>query len=200
MVTDHISVSDFVLLHAEQSESPLEVGKFQSMAEAWRNATPQTLLWIATRRGTLTEKEYRQFACYCAKQIWRAMPNKECCDAVSAAEAYLAGLMTEKGLCAAYKLAKNTYSSDWPMLSKHAYYCATECTLSSAYEYCHDAYEAAISAARACGCLLQSKITADDYPDDLMAEIGQAGFVACINRQAAWLRANVVPNFKGETK
>ena len=200
MVTDHISVSDFVLRHAEQCESPLEVCKFQSMAEAWRNATPPTLLWIATRRGTLSDQEYRQFACYCAKQIWRAMPNKECCDAVSAAEAYLSGLMTKKGLCAAYTLAKDTYKKDWPMLSKHAYYCATSGTLCSAYEHSHDAYEAAISAARACGRLLQSKIVSGDLPDDLVLEMGQAGYDACINRQAAWLRANVVPNFKRDTK
>ena len=64
------------------------------------------LIWIATRKGVLTDKEFRLFACFYARLIWSKMIDERSRKAVEVAERHADGKATDEELKKAYKAAR----------------------------------------------------------------------------------------------
>jgi hypothetical protein len=75
----------------------------ETMQELWGipawNADDR--IWVATRKGVLTDRELRLFACWCARQVWHLLTDKRSRNAVEVAEQYANGNATEKELAGA---------------------------------------------------------------------------------------------------
>ena len=65
-----------------------------TMQEVWDTSKPEWLVWVATRRGVLTDKELRLFAVWCCRQIWHLITDERSRDAVDVAEQYATGEAT----------------------------------------------------------------------------------------------------------
>ena len=72
-----------------------------TMLEVWNTARPGWLLWVATRRGVLTDRELRLFAVWCARQVQHLMADERSVAALDVAERYATGEATELELDAA---------------------------------------------------------------------------------------------------
>jgi hypothetical protein len=72
------------------------------MQEAWGTAPdPEWVVWIATRRGVLTERELRLFMCFCARQNWHLLTDPRSRNVVEVAERYADGRASQEELAAA---------------------------------------------------------------------------------------------------
>ena len=63
------------------------------------------LVWVATRKGVLTDKELRLFACFCARQNWHLLTDDRSRNSVEVAERFANGNTTKEELKAAYAAA-----------------------------------------------------------------------------------------------
>ena len=131
------------------------------------------LVWVATRKGVLTDKELRLFACFCARQNWNLLTDERSRNAIEVAERFANGNATKGELKAAYAAARAADAAFDAAYSAAAYFAAYAAADAAAYA----AYAAYAHAAA----------DADAYDD------------AAGKDQMEWLRANTTPNF-GETK
>ena len=76
-----------------------------TMQDVWDTAKPEWLIWIATRRGTLTPQMQRKFACWCVRQIWHLLTDERSKNAVIVAEKHADGMATDAELAAAWAAA-----------------------------------------------------------------------------------------------
>ena len=73
----------------------------QTMADVWAMAKPPWLLWIATRRGVLTDQELRLFAVWSARQVQHLMTDSRSIEAIDVAEGHAKGHSNDEELAAA---------------------------------------------------------------------------------------------------
>jgi hypothetical protein len=75
----------------------------ETMQELWNttNWNHEDRIWVATRKGVLTDRELRLFACWCVRQVWHLLTDERSRNAVEVAEQYANGNATEKELAAA---------------------------------------------------------------------------------------------------
>ena len=106
----------------------------QTMAEVWRDARPEWLIWVATRNGVLTDRELRLFAVWAARRVQHLMTDARSVAALDVAERFANGHATEKELAAACAAVRAA--------SGHAARAAA----------CAAAWDAARDAARAAAC------------------------------------------------
>lgn len=71
------------------------------MNNAWRTLKPEWLVWVATRKGVLTDKELRLFAVWSARQVQDLMSDQRSIDALDVAERCAHGNATSEQLAAA---------------------------------------------------------------------------------------------------
>jgi hypothetical protein len=80
----------------------------ESMFDAWGKLPPQWLIWVATRRGVLSDKELRMFAVHCARSVEHLLTDQRSKDAIDVAERFVHGDATKKELAAAWDAAWET--------------------------------------------------------------------------------------------
>jgi hypothetical protein len=85
-----------------------------SMEDAWAKLKPQWLLWVATRKGVLTDRELRKFAVWCARQVQHLMTDARSVAALDVAERHADGLATDAELNAARDAAgRASWDAAW---------------------------------------------------------------------------------------
>ena len=97
-----ISISDFCDKHnACKDGRGWAMSNCTDMQDAWEKLKPNWLLWVATRRGVLTDKELRLFAVFCARQVEHLITDQRSKDAINVAERFANGQSTAEELAAA---------------------------------------------------------------------------------------------------
>ena len=167
-----LTIEQFCHLHDACKEGrDWALANCESMFDAWDKLPPKWLVWVATRRGVLSDKELRLFAVHCARSVEHLLTDQRSKDAIAVAERFANGEATKKELAAAYAAAwtasRAAYAAAWTA-SRAAYAAAWTAALSAA----RAAWAAALSAARA------------------------AASDAATESQADWLRANTRPSFE----
>ncbi len=83
------------------------IANCESMQDAWNKLKPEWLLWVATRKGVLSDKELRLFAVWCARQVQHLMPDPRSVAALDVAERHADGKATDFELAAARDAARD---------------------------------------------------------------------------------------------
>jgi hypothetical protein len=137
----------------------------QTMDEVWRTAKPDWLIWVATRKGVLADKELRLFACWCVRQIWDLPTDERSKNAIIVAEKFAKGEATEKELKAAADAAA-TYAAN-----AYAAYAAATYAADAAATYAANAYAtyAANAYATYAAAYAAAAYAADAYAADAAA-------------------------------
>jgi len=73
----------------------------ETMRDVWRDAGAEYLVWVATRRGVLTDRELRLFAVSSARRVQHLMTDPRSVAALDVAERHANGLATDAELSAA---------------------------------------------------------------------------------------------------
>ena len=83
----------------------------QSMQDVWNNAKPDWLIWVATRRGVLTDRELRLFAVASVRRVQHLMTDPRSVAALDVAERHANGLATDAELAAAWAAARDAWDA-----------------------------------------------------------------------------------------
>lgn len=81
------------------------ISNCKDMNEVWQTAKPEWLIWVATRKGVLADKELRLFAVWSARQVQHLMTDPRSIEALDVAERYANGNATREELDAACSTA-----------------------------------------------------------------------------------------------
>jgi hypothetical protein len=73
----------------------------ETMDDVWRWERPDWLLWVATRRGVLTDRELRLFSVCSAREVQHLMIDARSLAALDVAERHANGEATDQELAAA---------------------------------------------------------------------------------------------------
>lgn len=161
------TINEFCTKHGACKEGYLWATEHcTSMQEVWEKAKPEWLIWVATRKGVLTDNELRRFAVWSARQVQHLMTDPRSIAALDVAERHAEGSATDEELAAAYAAA-------WEAAR------AAVC--------CDAAYAAARAAARDAVSAAAWNAACDAVCD--------AAFDAACDAQAEWLRKHTTPNF-----
>jgi len=152
--------------NACQSGRDWAVANCESMQYAWAKLKPEWLIWVATRKGVLTDQELRLFAVWCARQVQHLMSDPRSIAALDVAERHANGNATHAELAAAWAAA------DW-----------------AADQAADPANRAAAWAAARAAAWAAAPTAA---PTAARAADRAADWAA----QSDWLRMNCVPNFQ----
>jgi hypothetical protein len=79
----------------------------ETMDNVWRWARPDWLLWVATRQGVLSDREWRLFAVWSARQVQHLMADARSLAALGVAERYANGEAKDEELAAARDAARD---------------------------------------------------------------------------------------------
>ncbi len=146
----------------------------ESMFDAWGKLPPEWLVWVATRRGVLSDKELRMFAVFCVRSVEHLLTDQQSKNAIEVAERFVNGDATDEELAAAWSDARDAAWAEACVAavsgvrsSAHAAWAAWAATAAWASAELEAAREAARTASRAAARAAQ--------PD--------------------WLRANTRPSF-----
>lgn len=79
----------------------------ETIQEVWLrdDLKPEWRIWIATRKGMVSRRVLRKFACACVRQVWHLLTDDRSRTAVEVAERYADGMATAEELDAAYEAA-----------------------------------------------------------------------------------------------
>ena len=83
----------------------------KDMNEVWQTAKIEWLLWVATCKGVLTDKEMRLFAVWSARQVQHLMTDSRSITALDVAERYATGNASSEELDAAQEAAQDAARS-----------------------------------------------------------------------------------------
>ena len=75
--------------------------KCSTMQQAWDEARPDWVVWIAARNGVLTHKELILFAVFCARQNEHLLTDQRSKDAITIAEKFANGEATQEDAASA---------------------------------------------------------------------------------------------------
>ena len=102
----NLTIQEFCDLHGACSEGrKWAMGNCQTMDDVWKTASPDWLIWVATRRGVLTDGELRRFAVWSAMQVQHLMADPRSLAALDVAERHANGEAAEEELAAARSAA-----------------------------------------------------------------------------------------------
>ena len=138
-----------------------QIWQRDDLSHEWR-------MWIATRRGVLSDRDARLFACWCVRQVWHLLIDDRSRKAVEVAELFADGKATAEDLAAAWDAA-------WDAAGAAARDAARAAAWAAAGDSARDAAGAAVWA----------------------AAWSTAG-VAARAAQSKWLRENTIPRFDAE--
>jgi len=64
----NMSIVDFCKIHgACRQGREWALANCKDMAEAWIKLKPEWFLWVATREGVLSDRDLREFTCWCVR-------------------------------------------------------------------------------------------------------------------------------------
>lgn len=110
------TIEDFCRIHnACSGGRTWAIANCSNMQEAWEKAPyPVWVLWIATRRGVLTDRELRLFAVWCARRVQHLLTDPRSINAIDVAERYANGEATDEELAAALAAASAAvWDANW---------------------------------------------------------------------------------------
>ena len=137
---DEMNIKEFCKAHLACPEGYIwAMENCKTMRDVWDTARPDWIVWVATRKGVLTDKELRLFACWCVRQVWDLLTDERSRTAVEVAERYANGEATAEELSSAMADAKN-------IARDAATYAATYAAYNIAWAAAWDAAEAAAEA------------------------------------------------------
>lgn len=97
----------------------------ESMDQVWETVRPDWLVWLATRRGVLTDRELHEFAWWCAQQVEHLLTDERSRNALKIKRLWLDGKATDEEIDAAYDAAIDAaYFSDRVSSAAHVAACA----------------------------------------------------------------------------
>jgi hypothetical protein len=113
----------------------------ESMFDAWGKLPPEWLIWVATRRGVLTDKELRLFAVFCVRSVEHLLTDQRSKNAIEVAERFVNGEATDDELEAARAAAcvaavsgvRSSAHAAWAAWAATAAYAAYAATCAAAY-------------------------------------------------------------------
>jgi len=198
----HPTITAFIKHFRPCSEGTSFALACSSPEEVWLKAKPTDLIWIATRKGVLTDKELRLFTVWSARQVQHLMKDPHSLAALDVAERFANGQATIEELKEAGQQAYTAYAAAYAA----AYATATAATAAAAadaaaYATAADAAAYATAAyAYATAAYAADAAAADAYATataaDAAAAYATADAAAARKNQAQWLRANTQPNFE----
>ena len=148
----------------------------KDMDEVWEKTKPEWLIWVATRKGVLTDKELCLFAVWCARQVQHLMTDDRSIAAIDVAERHANGDATDEELNAARDAARVVA---WAANNT-----------SEAAEAAMAAYRVAIYATW--GVAVAASYAASYVASEVADEVAR---VTAMEAQAEYLRKNCKPNF-----
>ena len=149
------------------------IANCKDMGDGWATAKHDWLIWIATRRGVMTDKDARLFACWCVRRVWHLLKDERSKNAVRVAERFARGKATSEELDAAGAAAGD----------------AAKVACAAAGDAAGDAMAAWAAAGAADR---DARAAARAAARDAWAAARDAG-----DAQDKWLRKHIKPNFPG---
>lgn len=163
-----LTLEEFCDLHRACDEGrEWALANCRDMQHAWEVLQPEWLIWVATRKGVLTNRELRLFAVWSARQVQHLMTDPRSRAALDVAERHANGEATDAELAAARDAARDAARAAARAAARDAAWAAARAA----------ARDAAWVAARVA-----------DWA---------AAWDAARDAQADWLRKNTKPNFGG---
>jgi hypothetical protein len=141
------------------------IANCKTMQDVWDTAKPEWLIWVATRKGCLTDRELWEFALWSAEQVRNLMTDERSTNALDVRRRWLDSNATDDEMIAAGAAAGATArAAAWDAAGDAARAAAWDAARDAAWDAARDAaWDAARDAAWAA--------------------------------QADWLRENCKPNF-----
>jgi hypothetical protein len=160
------------------------------MQEAWEKAPdPSWVIWIATRRGVLTDRELRLFAVWCARQVQHLLTDPRSINAIDVAERYANGEATDEELAAAGAAAGAAASAAASAAARAA---ASAAARDAAWAA---AWAAAWTASWTAAWTADRDAARAADRAAAWAAASSASWDTASSAQAEWLRNNTQPNF-----
>ena len=153
-----------------------------SMQDAWAKLKPDWIIWIATQKGVLSDRELRLFAVWSARQVQHFMKDPRSVFALDVAEKYTNGQASAEELTAAKDAARD---AAWDAVWDSARDAARDAAKDAAWDAARDAAKDAAWDAASASARAVARAEARDAARDA---------------QAKWLRENTKPNFTKEAK
>ena len=215
-IEQDLAIEEFCQIHNACKEGRnWAIANCKTMAECWEKLPSGYLIWAATCKGVLSDKELRLFAVFCCREIWILLTDERSRNAVEVAEKFAIGQATRRELQAAALAARDAALAAALAASDAALAAAYDAALAArdaAYAAALAARDAALAAALAAAdaalaaaydAALAARDAAYAAADAALAEAYAAGdaardaaLAAARQKQADWLRANTTPNFK----
>ena len=99
----NMTIQQFCDLHSACAEGRgWALANCQTMADVWAKAQPDWLIWVATRRGVLTDRELRLFAVWSARQVQHLMTDPRSLAALDVAQRHANAEAADEELEAAW--------------------------------------------------------------------------------------------------
>jgi hypothetical protein len=184
--------------------------KCSTLQECWEKIPADALLWMATRRNVLTQKDFQQFALSCCNRLNHLMKDKRSLNAFHTTKEYINGETTKEDLICDMNSVQKFIEDRPPMLSLSTN--EEELILQSSWNAGHLGYGAAvlvcfdlvpmhqqrlafgIATSAANAVFFSACANYDDYTDRVI-EVGLER-----TRQSNWFRENCTPNFTKSTR
>ena len=119
-----MTIQEFCKRHgACQEVREWALANCQSMREVWDTAKPQWMVWVATRRGVLTERDLRVFCVRCARSVEHLMTDQWSRHAIAVDERFVLGNADADELAAAHAAALAAaadWAADWAAMTTEA--------------------------------------------------------------------------------
>jgi hypothetical protein len=162
----------------------------KTMDDVWRLARPDWLVWVATRRGVLTDRELRIFAVWSARQVQHLITDARSLAALDVAERHAKGQATDQELAAARAEAGDAArDAAWDA----AWAAASDAAGAAAGDAAGDAARAAAGAAARAAARAEAGDAARAEAGDAARD---AAWDAAWDAQAEWLRSNTSPRWE----
>lgn len=152
------------------------LARCSDMLEVWALAPSPLLCWLATRPGVLSDDQLAKYALWCAGRVEHLIADKRFADALHLAKRVALGSEPLQDLTGALERAREADTRTW-----------------NARDYAARAGSAARAAAEVVYGLTDF-VTATES-EAQCAACAHSSYDAESEDQAAWLRANVTPDF-----
>jgi len=181
------SVKDFCKKHKACKDGYRWGLKYETMERVFAEGDDSGyIIWAVTRKGVLTDRELRLFACFCARQNWHLLTDDRSKRAIEIAERYAAGLATDDDLDAARNAAWYAESAVAWSATRAA---ASAAASAAAFTCCRPTNPGKRNWAATRDAAWAAALTA------AKASTWDAAWASAQDAQVKWLRENTNPDF-----
>jgi hypothetical protein len=180
----------------------------KDMNEVWQTAKPEWLIWVATCKGVLTDKELRLFSVWSARQVQHLPTAARSITALDVAERYAHGNASSEELAAAWAAQAAAqaaaWAAAWDTARAAAWDTARAAAQAAAQAAAWDTARAAAQAAAWDTARAAARAAAQDAAQEAARAAAQdaaqdaawaAAWDAAQDAQAQYLRNHTQPNF-----